>query len=463
MLIICKGIEFIANPFIESSITLKNLMSDCEDTQPVPIPERYFDLINVKLEEMNVIEYLLTMNEFRNCNSKLITTIDEANYFRDNNFIDKLMYHLKMRLKMLKFCNFLEAEGLDLLAYEAGYIACRMNVLIKISPELFSVICKNYPPINSSTHHSCHQLKLGKWDLEYICKNGHYAYIKYITNMGYIWTNVERYFKCACYSNSVELVKFFLEKCEDTYAIIYEECIHACRLGHMEVFKYLYSLNKNCKIQLLGIAAANGHLDILKFLIPYGYESELLIDACESKLNTNQVIEYLMTFKINPNYMTNYGRSIFEAAVMKGYLPLVNFLLNQGAKISNVRNILTLCTDVNILKVLIQSGIDLVTHETGYWKLSEAICKGDIEMCKALVHIIDVGNQGGLIYKALNNLNAVNNLNSPNVKWSIFELILEHTIGEIRTNDTFRKYKGELYCAALDMIKETNRQRKTII
>lgn len=139
----------------------------------------------------------------------------------------------------------------------------------------------------------------------------------------------------------------------------------------------------------LQVAARNGHLDCLKFLLDNG--ADINVDGCDSALFLSAKNNHVSCFEA----IINKGADIDACliwAMHKNDLNVAEFLLNNGAS-SNARNFLgesalIRTSDVKMERLLLSHGADVNAQNwSGWTKLHHESDYGDIDAMKRLLEL----------------------------------------------------------------------------
>ncbi len=168
-------------------------------------------------------------------------------------------------------------------------------------------------------------------------------------------------FMKACLEGDLELVKFLLTDPElplkaermsfqDNIGVKIAH-IEACTGNHLDILKYLFSLDNNKKTNylenrneaVLSVAAAYGHLNIIKFLlldkdidyIDLSSNSNAFVSACGS--NQLEVVKYLTSSpEIKNHTATEHYNSGFEQACKNNCVDIVRYLMEDLSLSHNI-------------------------------------------------------------------------------------------------------------------------------
>lgn len=131
-------------------------------------------------------------------------------------------------------------------------------------------------------------------------------------------------FEQACYTNQLELAKTLRTNNNIRYTKLF---IEVCQRGHVNIAKWLYSLDTDLNISKFNnmafkVSIQSGNLELVQWLhslINIDIDDEMLFDA----LRYVDVFEFL--FNISPNCKTI--NSLFINSCEAGYLNTVQFLM----------------------------------------------------------------------------------------------------------------------------------------
>ena len=206
-----------------------------------------------------------------------------------------------------------------------------------------------------------------------------------------ISNNHNRAFQNACRVGSLQTAQVIFPNISDpTNRIKYHACIQAAANGHLDTIKYLVSLGADITAQdnySVRVASGNGHLETVKYLVSLGADITAQDNYSVRWASANghlDVVKYLVSLGADITAQNNYS---VRVASDNGHLNVVKYLVSLGANITDRKNA-AVCYAASsghfdVVKYLVSLGADItaqdysirVASENGDFKCSEISSK----------------------------------------------------------------------------------------
>lgn len=174
-----------------------------------------------------------------------------------------------------------------------------------------------------------------------VLKNGHLELFKFL-NVFKLTEYIKLYY--CVYSGNLELVKYIYFNFKTEYIDIVTSMKNAFLFGHLDIIKFFYS--QNIKLNYSWLAAKNGHLNCLMFILSSKTMDSNELKLCMDLAAENEQIEVLKV--LYPLFISIFPIFSIMKLVSKNKLKSVMFL-----KDHLVENDLYYCFDLNMLKYCI--------------------------------------------------------------------------------------------------------------
>ena len=188
---------------------------------------------------------------------------------------------------------------------------------------------------------------------------------------------IDRKLNYACKNNNLPLVLELTKSGSLTLSTVDNDLYdstpldYACRNGNIDMARYLIDkgadINFGRRYSSLYHAINSGNIDLIKFLLEKGAKypqspmEPMLISAVKS--GDLQIVQLIYEKEPNVNVICNHGRTPEYYAVTNGFLDILIFLINNGAKLLSCRgDSLLFCNIPNnfyeIVKLLLEFGCE---------------------------------------------------------------------------------------------------------
>ena len=154
----------------------------------------------------------------------------------------------------------------------------------------------------------------------------------------------------------------------DIHSIVRNTIGNAAENGHLEVVKYLVSLGveSNYLNNAFDSAASNGHIETVKYFISIGVDDFKYNNFGLSSAASNGKLE-MVKYLVSLGAYNSKHDSIVRGAAINGHLDVVKYLVSVGANVrANGDFAIRYATNIEVVNYLVSLGADSNNIENGH-------------------------------------------------------------------------------------------------
>ncbi|GAM19137.1 hypothetical protein SAMD00019534_023120 [Acytostelium subglobosum LB1] len=283
-----------------------------------------------------------------------------------------------------------------------------------------------------------------------VCKRGHLDVVAYLHEHGMDGGATPMAFIGAASNGHLDVIKYLMEHCQHVKPTSYA-MEQAVRGGHYDTMRYLFETAgfKDSKLpkNIMDVAAANGHLDIVSFL-DLNHKS---IGATPAAVDNAASNGHLVVVKyLTQNRTEGWTAKAVENACAEGYLDIVHHLVrlrpDLGGPLCMVRAVEN--GHLEVVKLLMANGY-LTKCKYQYYLVDLAVKHGRFELTKFLFE------------------NTTGEISQSCINWAVqfnHADILDYLIINYKTTDTVWRSALEAGCMAgyLDIVRCIKKHRPAL-
>ncbi len=310
----------------------------------------------------------LNLSSIKNIYSFMSTDIIDMYYNSPETVIDNIQHGRVSEDEITRLLNYLPDEEtwftdciVDMIIYDVNQ-GDFINILDQLSAIArsghWNMIERILPHLSTS---------LKRYIFTQIVRGGHLKIIQHLVQDG-VRFNDPIFLRIAAMNGHLEVVKYLisLNHYDDDYTLALEG---AAGRGHLDVVKYLVSQGVNIHNNAMESAVEGGRLNVIQYLLSEGVEYTdrwLLLAARYGRLNA---VKYFV--ELGGNVQADNNRAI-QDAVANGDINMIKYLISAGADF-RTNQILRLAIAngyLDVVKYLVHEGADIQTNRNDFLQLA---------------------------------------------------------------------------------------------